>query len=158
MREEPTQMLLHHLVHMIQQQAMYRLEKYDLKPWQAGILFAMNSHGGLSQRELAKMISVTPPTMTVAIKKMESQGYITRQPDEKDQRIVRLFITDKGLMCLKESKVVFQELEDELWHGISAEERLLLRRLLIQMKDNVASSMKKSGIQMCDHHTWDKKD
>lgn len=149
---DPTQMLLHHIVHLSQHKSMLMLEQYDIKPWQAGILFTLDNQGGLSQRELAKMTRVTPPTMTVAIKKMERQGYITREQDANDQRIIRLSITEKGRSCITEAKTVFRELEDILLIGISTEEKLLLRRLLIQMQENMAENLKRSGAEICRHH------
>ena len=71
-------------------------ETFDLKPWQAGILIVLSMEGELSQRELAKKLNQTPPSVTTAIQKMEKLGYITRTPDSEDQRILRLRLTDKS--------------------------------------------------------------
>ena len=99
----------------------------------------MLDHAGeLSQREMAKHLNVTPPSITAAIQKMEKEGYIRRRPDEKDQRIMRLSITEKGEACLKDIKDVAMKMDAGMFKGMSQEEKLLLRRLLLQMRDNLS--------------------
>ena len=71
---ESSFMLIHQVAHLAKYQTLKEMESCGLKPNQAGILFVLRSEGGLSQRELAKRMGVTPPSMTVALKKMEKQG------------------------------------------------------------------------------------
>ena len=97
----------------------------------------LNHAGELSQREMAKHMNVTPPSITAAIQKMEKQGYIRRRSDEKDQRIMRLSITEKGNACLENIKTVAIEMDAGMFKGMSQEEKMLLRRLLLQMRDNL---------------------
>lgn len=111
--------------------------KHDLKPGHAGILFILDREGELSQRELSGKMNLTPPTITSAIQKMEKLGYIRRKPDEKDQRILRLCITDKGKACIDNICKVGKEMEETVFRGMSMEETLLLKRLLIQVRDNL---------------------
>lgn len=66
------------------------MEELDIKPSQAGILFSLKCWGEQSQRQLAQRVGITPPSMTVALRKMEEKGYVSRKTDEKDQRITRI--------------------------------------------------------------------
>lgn len=113
-------------------------QQVDFKPWQAGILFIMEEEGNLSQRELAEKMNVTPASITNSIQKMEKAGYIMRCPDPKDQRVMRLYMTEKSKEYLTEAKKAGRQIEEQLLKGMSLEEKLLLNRLLIQMKENLS--------------------
>lgn len=140
--------LLHQIVHLSKYQAMKRMEAFELKPGQAGILFILNCNGGLSQRELAQKLGITPPSMTVALRKMEKLGYITKEPDPLDQRIIRIQIAEKGKECIQNLKGVMDNMENVLYQGMSQEERLLLRRLLLEIRTNLLEGNGFKGMDM----------
>ena len=132
----PVQMLVYQILHLTTYRAERLLEKYDLKRGQAGILFVLEGHSNISQRELADLLSVKPPTITSGLKKMEKLGYIVRTPDQEDQRVLRLQNTEKGTACVEKIRETMKEMEQIMYRGLSREEVLLLRRLLMQIRDN----------------------
>ena len=125
------------LVHLSGQRARKLFEKYDLNKSQASILFMLHHGQALSQKELARQLNVTAPSITSAIQKMEKAGFIKRCPDEKDQRIMRLYLDEKGEACIQNVKDVAMQMDEIMFRGISAEEKLLLRRILIQIFENL---------------------
>ncbi|MGC4019922.1 MAG: MarR family transcriptional regulator [Muricomes sp.] len=133
----PTVGIMGRIMHMSASQANALFEQYGLKMGQAGILFMLQRYGEVSQRDLASHMRVTPPSITAAIQKMEKLELIKRKPDDKDQRIMRLSLTEKGIACLKHAKGVAEHMDDVMFKGMSPEERLLFRRLLIQVSDNL---------------------
>lgn len=84
------------LMHLSRYHTVKRLEDMELNPSQAGILFILNSQGRLSQRQLAQKIGITPPSMTVTLRKLEEHGLIRKEPDEKDQRVIRICLSEAG--------------------------------------------------------------
>ena len=144
----PVYVILHRLIHMSKYQAFKRLDDFDLKPSQAGILFVLSCNGKLSQRELAEKIGITPPSMTVALRKMENRGYIKKEPDEKDQRIIRILLTEKGEDCVEDIRTVVDKMEAVLYRNMTQEEKMLLRRLLLQMQENLLDSKEFKGMDM----------
>lgn len=132
----PVQMLVYQILHLTTYRAERLLEKYDLKRGQAGILVVLEEHSNISQRELADLLSVKPPTITSGLKKMEKLGYIVRTPDQEDQRVLRLQNTEKGTACVEKIRETMKEMEQIMYRGLSREEVLLLRRLLMQIRDN----------------------
>ena len=64
---------------LIGKRAQELYAEYDLNRAQSGILFALHQEDSMSQKELAKRLNVTPPSITSMIKKMEQEGYITRK-------------------------------------------------------------------------------
>ena len=97
----------------------------------------LDQSGGLSQRELAEYLNLTPPSITAAIQKMERLGYIQRKPDEKDQRIMRLSLTEKSRECLEYIRDVQREMDRILQKGLSEEEVKILKKLLSSIWDNL---------------------
>lgn len=142
-------MLIQQVAHLVKYQAMREMESFHLKPNQVGIMFILGSEGELSQRELAKLIGITPPSMTVALRKLEKQGYVQRKVDEKDQRIQRITITDQGADCLNELKETMHMLEAGLYEGISEEERKELQRIMLRMRTNMLNYKEIQGMDMC---------
>lgn len=146
----PLLIIMQHLVHLSKFQMMHLQERFNLKPSQAGVLFTLHCNGKLSQRELAEKTGVTPPSMTVTLRKMEDMGYITKEPDINDQRIIRIMLTEKGAGCVGNIKAVASHMEDIMFQNISAEEKLLLRRILLQMKENLMNSRDFKDVDMRD--------
>lgn len=128
--------------HKIGQTAKGFLEEYDLNKTQANILFTLHNHVSFSQKELAKQLHVTAPSITSAIQKMEREGYIQRSTDENDQRIMRLGLTEKGEACIAHIKEVAVQMDELIFRGMSAEERMLLRRLMVQIFENLDTERK----------------
>lgn len=141
-------MILHQIVHMSRYQEMKRTEALGLKPGQAVILLMLGCHGGTSQKELAQQIGITPPSMTVALRKMEEGGLILREADEEDQRVIRIRLSEKGKQYVDEIQRIMEDMEQLLYEGISPEERMLFRRLLIEMRDNLLNHKEFRGMDM----------
>ena len=74
---------------------------------------------------------------------MERDQYITREPDRHDQRVMRLTLTEKGRSCIQAVKDVADRMEDIMLQGMSLEEKLLFRRLLIQTGENLMNHERK---------------
>ena len=148
----PGQFLMYQILKLITARADALLEQYQLKRGQAGILVVLEESSGLSQRELAEYLGVKPPSITVALQKMEKQGYILREVDQKDQRVIRLRNTEAGSACVEQIQGVFQEMEAIIYEGMTREEVLLLKRLLKQMRENLLRGQDKN-IESCHPHT-----
>ena len=86
--------------------------------------------------------------MTVALRKMEEKGYVSRKMDEKDQRITRIQLAPKGEECIDGIRRVLTEMEEIIYQGISREEVLLMKRLLTEMKNNLLESKDFKGVDM----------
>ena len=136
------------LMQFMKYQAMKRMEEMDIKPSQAGVLFSLKCFGEQSQKQLAERVGITPPSMTVALRKMEEKGYIIRKQDEKDQRVIKIQIAPDGEQCIEGIQRIIKEMEEIVYQGISREEILLMKHLLTQMKYNLLNSKDFKGIDM----------
>ncbi len=133
----PDMVLLGMVMHMSGRKAKFLFDRYELNKSQASILLALQNSEVLSQKELARRLNVTPPSITSAIQKMEKTGFIKRKPDESDQRVMRLGLTEKGAGCIDHVKRVAEQMDQLMFQGISLEEKLLFRRILMQIFQNL---------------------
>ena len=133
----PLQVLMHQVLHMEKQYMNRLMQPIDLKHGQAAILFVLWKKGPVSQRELADMMQLKPPSITAALQKLEKRKFIERTPDEKDQRVLRIQITEAGKECLLSMRDIDISVKRQLFQSITEEERMLLRRLFIQMRGNM---------------------
>ena len=65
-------------------------------PGQFFCLRAVSGHDGISQRELADELHVAPPSVSRMLQNMERAGLVERRDDEHDQRITRVYMTERG--------------------------------------------------------------
>ena len=124
----PVQLLLAQVGHMY---------KWYVTKQMKDILAILQMVGPMSQRELADHIHITPPSVNVAVQKLEKLGYIRKEQDEKDQRMTRIHLTERGEKILGNMHEILRSTEDTLLKNMSTEEKILCRRLLLQMSDNL---------------------
>ena len=74
-----------------------------------------------SQKELAECLDVTPAAVTIALKKIESDGYVERTLGQ-DNRYNELRITEKGRALVKKTKKLFCEADSSMFDGFTDEE------------------------------------
>ena len=98
--ENNTQLLVNQVLHLYIQRSMHLLRDLKIHPGQCGMLWGLSQNDGLSQKELASKMGITPPSITVMIRKMEAEDLIERmrrikelpvfilqKREEKSQRI-----------------------------------------------------------------------
>jgi DNA-binding MarR family transcriptional regulator len=92
---------------------------------------------GLTQSQLVERLCVQPPTVSKMLERMEKAGLVTRRPDPDDSRASRVCLTEQGRTCQHAVGEAWKDIEQRLTAGMSLEERLLLRRLLLQVYENL---------------------
>jgi len=93
---------------------------------------------GQSLSDLAARPGIELSTMSKAIARMERAGLVTRRPDATDVRITRVFLTDRGRALHDPVVHAWDEVERQAMAGLTVEEQILLRRLLLQVQRNLA--------------------
>lgn len=115
-----------------------KLAPLGLHPGQEMMLCEISqSGGGLTQGELAEMLAVQPATVSKMLSRMDAAGLISGCRDVNDGRITRLHLTEAGVRAHDEIEVVWGDLERQTLANFTIEERVLLRRLLMQVIANL---------------------
>lgn len=81
---------------LMQQTLARALSPLDLKPPHLDILVNLYRFEGISQQELARKLLVGRSNMSMLLPQMEKRELLERRPDQKDKRILRLYLTPAG--------------------------------------------------------------
>jgi DNA-binding MarR family transcriptional regulator len=93
---------------------------------------------GLTQRELSAEAGVMEPTTFSALKTMERLGYVTRRQVGGDRKKVYVFLTPKGRALKYKLVPIAEQVNRIAVDGISNEEVVATRRVLLAIIDNMA--------------------
>ena len=74
-----------------------------VSPYQLHVLFTLCLHA-TTMGELAAEMNITLPSATSLVDRLVKSGWVTRQPDPDDRRIIRLSVTEAGRTLLKKRK------------------------------------------------------
>lgn len=93
---------------------------------------------GMSSAQLAVRSFMKPQSAHQTVTELESKGYIDRQPDESNRRILRINLTAKGRVLLESCNRAVDELEKQMFLGMRDTESVELQRLLMHCLRNLA--------------------
>jgi DNA-binding MarR family transcriptional regulator len=116
--------------------AAYVLESVGLTPALFGLLNVIGAREGAIQQELGSAMGIDRSTMVSLIDQLESAGLAKRRPSATDRRAREIAITPKGRRLLQRARRMISETEDEVFAGLTAEERSELVRLLRRALDS----------------------
>jgi MarR family transcriptional regulator, organic hydroperoxide resistance regulator len=88
---------------------------------------------GLTQSQIVERMCVQPPTVSKMLERMEKAGWVTHRPDPEDSRVSRVCLTEQGRRSEQAVRDVWKQAEKRITEGLSVEERVLLRRLLLHV-------------------------
>jgi DNA-binding MarR family transcriptional regulator len=129
--------LLRQVCRVHHSRARVLLDKIGLYRGQPPMLEALFKQEGRSHSELAERLHVRPPTITKMIQRMERAGFVERRQDVEDERVSRVYLTQAGRAIGEDLQQVQHQLEEEAFAGFTLEERVLLRRFFLQIRDNL---------------------
>jgi len=115
------------------------LNEIGLHQGQHFVIEAVARVEGMTQSELAAAVSVQPATMTHMLQHMERAGLIERRPDERDQRLSRVFLTDAGRAAWEQVETVWQRIGQMAFAGFADDECEMVQDLLGRVQANLAS-------------------
>ncbi len=122
------------------------MERIGLHRGQGFALFHLWHHDGVPQRELSRAMHISPASVTTMLQRMERDGWIRRERDPDDQRILRVYLTPQAKRLRTEARAAFAAMEEELNAIYTAEEQETLKRLLLKLHDRFAPD------EMCGHN------
>ncbi|NYI45049.1 DNA-binding MarR family transcriptional regulator [Nocardioides aromaticivorans] len=113
------------------------LRRYDLT-WTGFIVLAVvwNSDG-VETRHVAECADVSKATLTGVVKTLEGRGLLLREGDQRDRRLVRLRLTDKGTALTEQVHPEFHAVESAIISQLSGRKVSALTRTLRDMLDAV---------------------
>lgn len=116
-------------------------EKAGIEPtrMQCGTLhyLRMNQEKDVFQKDLEAAFSISGATATNILKIMEKDGLISRVPMEKDARLKKIQMTEKGMRYDNVARENVVQLEEGMVKGFSEEELMIFREYLDRLTQNI---------------------
>lgn len=124
------QRVLARLITMMRRGDSESSSRPDLTLAQVSILLTLLDSGPIRMTELAARERVRTPTTTVAIRRLENLGLVSRSRDPSDLRAVLVEVTPKGVVEYREAMEARRDYLAELLTRLTDEERTDLVRAL----------------------------
>jgi DNA-binding MarR family transcriptional regulator len=102
------------------------LRRHGLHLGQDHLLAALWERDGRTPGELAAIADVSTPAIVKMADRLSAAGLVRRVPDERDHRLVRLWLTERGAALQKPVEEERRRLEDELTAHLDAAEKQAL--------------------------------
>ena len=89
---------------MRQEELEQRLDEIDLTYTQYIAMMVLWEHKQINVKDMGAFLYLDSGTLTPVLKKLEQKGYLTRERDKEDERVLNVTITEQG-EALKEQAV-----------------------------------------------------
>jgi len=110
-----------------------QMESVGLHRGQGFVLLHLLHNDGIPQRDLAQAMNIRPASISCMLQRMEKEGWVRRERDRHDQRLVRVFATEKGLALRTRVRRMFREMEAEINALYSDSERRVFEQLMARL-------------------------
>jgi DNA-binding MarR family transcriptional regulator len=111
-----------------------RLGAYGLTPVQNIVLEALRCEEGISAGDLGNRLVLDNATLSGVLDRMSEKGWIVKQTDSEDKRVLRIYLSERAKELHDQLAREREEANEEILRQLSIEERLLLKRLLKDLR------------------------
>ncbi|MGB5205527.1 MarR family winged helix-turn-helix transcriptional regulator [Eudoraea sp.] len=118
----------------------FQCEGLDLSKEQMIVLKKLHENDGLIQNELAYLTLRDKSSLARLLAKMERKNYISREQDDFDKRVNRVFLTESGRITFKRSRPIIVGLKEIMEKNITEEEIFQLINTLQRIQHNITST------------------
>lgn len=154
-REETIGFIVRSLDNMLMRNAVGddKSEKKGMMPvmqgWIIGYLYDHKDEE-IFQRDIEAEFYIARSTVTCLVKQMEQKGYIARVAVERDCRLKRLCLLEKGEKIHERFLENIDRVEEEMREGISEDELQVFFKVATRIRDNLEVIQHGNG-KGCDH-------
>ena len=107
-----------------------RLMNFGLTPIQHLIIEVLCIEDGLSAGDVGKLLTLDGATLSGVLDRLAESGWIVKDRDPDDKRVLRVYLADKAKEHRQALVEQRKEANEEIMSGFTLEERVLLKRLL----------------------------
>lgn len=121
-----------HLSILVGQTIGQTLDTLDLTPVQSQVLnYLVRCHGQqICPRDVEDFFSLSHPTVSGILSRLEEKSYIVFQEDPADRRRKRIGVTEKAMESFEKTTAAIEQVEAKLVAGFTTQEQELLRTFL----------------------------
>lgn len=87
--------------------------KIKVSPMQFNAMIVINNYKSATMKTIAEELNISKQQTTLIIDKLINIGYVKRENDKYDRRIIRITLTDSGIHFMDNERKVLSELLKE---------------------------------------------
>ena len=114
--------------------------EHGLYRGQSHLLKVIGRNDGIIQKDLARLVDMRPPSVTEAVGRLEGLGYIRREADRGDQRMMHVFLTEQGKSILDDVAAHERDFADTLFARLSDDDRESMLMLTTRLCETLDSA------------------
>ena len=118
-------------------------KEFPLSSPQIALISWVNRSPGCGVLDIAKGLNITPPTVSVGIRRMVKDGWLEQRSDPNDKRARPIFLTEKGVELVKTLKLHRTQMLKLFLSGLEDEEK----EQLICLLDRAVSAIETAQVQ-----------
>lgn len=111
--------------------------KDGLHRGQIHLLHLISQNDGIIQRDLAERLDMRPSSLTEMLTGLEQNSYIVRKQDEKDKRIIHVYVAEAGKTAIDGFSQANDKLADSLFSCLTTEEMEKMIELVDRINTNL---------------------
>ncbi|HIS26320.1 MAG TPA: MarR family transcriptional regulator [Candidatus Pullilachnospira intestinigallinarum] len=127
----------------VEEKAVITPEFHDITNNDMHVMEAVGVEKPQSMSAVARILSVTVGTLTIAVNNLVKKGYISRERSSEDRRVVLVSLTDKGRKAYAHHKRFHEEMIHAMIDGLSEKETETLVTALTHLKEFFENYQKK---------------
>ena len=114
----------------IEEKALITAEFKNISVNDMHIIEAIGTGEPKNMSTVAKLMSVTVGTLTIAINNLVKKGYVSRVRSEEDRRVVLIFLTEKGKRAYQHHREFHDGMVKALVEGLDeGQQKILVKSL-----------------------------
>lgn len=134
---EELELLFRRINYVIFKKGRSVLSEFGITPPQFTTLSTVSYHDGITMGDLCDHLFLTSATVTGLVDRLEERGFVFRERDTADRRVVRLHITEEGKAVLAKAVEMRRALLARYLEGLETEEKKQLVELLKKLLSRV---------------------
>jgi len=119
----------------IEEKAIITGEFKDISNNDMHIIEAIGEKDTKNMSTVAKALSVTMGTLTIAINSLVKKGYVDRIRSEKDRRVVLISLSEKGMRAYNHHRQFHEQMVKATIKGLTKDEMKVLGQALSNLKE-----------------------
>jgi DNA-binding MarR family transcriptional regulator len=131
---------MYQVAHAIEHEMALSLAAMNLTLLQLAALAELDRNASLSTADLARLTSVTPQNMSLAVSKLAAGGCLVRKPHATNARVNRLVLTPRGVKALRKAAARALAIEAEMFAALSTREKERFRSVLRGCLERIQNS------------------
>ena len=130
----------------IEEKAIITSEFRDITNNDMHVIEAIGTGVPKNMTTIARELSVTVGTLTIAMNSLVKKGYVVRERGQEDRRVVYISLSDKGRKAFEHHAMFHREMIEDITEKLTQEEMEALIQALTKLDQWFRKKEKENGI------------